>query len=109
MARSRSVVTEALAVGGLDQLARYTKWTQPPSLRRILIDLIEEYARHVGHGDLIRESVDGLTGEDPRADGGLPSSGLSALGMCRYRALARRLTRPHRTRHHRALEDTILR
>ena len=43
MARSRSVVTEALAVGGLDQLARYTKWTQPPSLRRILIDPIEEY------------------------------------------------------------------
>jgi hypothetical protein len=29
------------------------------------IDLIEEYARHVGHADLIRESVDGLTGEDP--------------------------------------------
>ncbi|MDQ4124633.1 MAG: DinB family protein, partial [Actinomycetota bacterium] len=24
-----------------------------------------EYARHVGHADLIRESVDGLTGEDP--------------------------------------------
>ena len=65
MARSRSVVTEALAAGGLDQLARHTKWTQPPSLRRILIDLIEEYARHVGHADLIRESVDGLTGEDP--------------------------------------------
>jgi hypothetical protein len=27
--------------------------------------MIEEYARHVGHADLIRESVDGLTGEDP--------------------------------------------
>ncbi|WP_309140440.1 DUF664 domain-containing protein [Streptomyces sp. PKU-EA00015] len=38
---------------------------ESPSLRRILIDLIEEYARHVGHADLIRESVDGLTGEDP--------------------------------------------
>jgi len=36
-----------------------------PSLRRILIDMIEEYARHVGHADLIRESVDGLVGEDP--------------------------------------------
>jgi len=65
VARSRSVVTEALADGGLDQLARYTKWTEPPRLRRILIDLIEEYARHVGHADLIREPVDGLTGEDP--------------------------------------------
>ncbi|MFC7103394.1 DUF664 domain-containing protein [Nonomuraea rubra] len=25
--------------------------------------MIEEYARHNGHADLIRESVDGLTGE----------------------------------------------
>jgi hypothetical protein len=49
----------------LGQRGRYTRWTEPPSLRRILIDLIEEYARHVGHADLIRESVDGLTGEDP--------------------------------------------
>jgi uncharacterized damage-inducible protein DinB len=63
--RSRSAVTEALADGGLEQLGRYTGWREPPSLRRILIDLIEEYARHVGHADLIRESVDGLTGEDP--------------------------------------------
>jgi hypothetical protein len=40
-------------------------WTPPASLRRILIDVIEEYSRHVGHADLIRESVDGLIGEDP--------------------------------------------
>jgi hypothetical protein len=65
-ARSRSAVREVLADGGLGQLARYT-WPdgRAPSLRRILIDLIEEYARHVGHADLIRESVDGLVGEDP--------------------------------------------
>ena len=65
VARSRSAVTEALADGSLDQLARSTTWREPPSLRRLLIDLIEEYARHVGHADLIRESVDGLVGEDP--------------------------------------------
>ncbi len=66
VARSRSAVKEALAGGGLEQLGRFT-WPdgRSPSLRRILIDLIEEYARHVGHADLIRESVDGLTGEDP--------------------------------------------
>jgi hypothetical protein len=66
VARSRSAVTEALAGGGLDQLARRS-WPdgQAPSMRRILIDVIEEYARHVGHADLIRESVDGLVGEDP--------------------------------------------
>jgi hypothetical protein len=30
-----------------------------------MVDMIEEYARHVGHADSLRESVDGLTGEDP--------------------------------------------
>jgi pimeloyl-ACP methyl ester carboxylesterase len=65
VARSRSAAAAALAEGGLDQLARSTAWSEPPSLRRLLIDLIEEYARHVGHADLIRESVDGLVGEDP--------------------------------------------
>ena len=67
MARSRSAVAEALADGGLDRLVTgiTNSRGEPPSLRRILIDLIEEHARHVGHADLIRESVDGLTGEDP--------------------------------------------
>src|SRR5918992_6344091 len=66
VARSRATITEALVDGGLDQLAQHS-WPdgRSPSLRRILIDLIEEYARHVGHADLIRESVDGLVGEDP--------------------------------------------
>jgi uncharacterized damage-inducible protein DinB len=66
VARSRSSVAEALAAGGVDQLIQQG-WPdgRTPSLRRTLIDLIEEYARHVGHADLIRESVDGLTGEDP--------------------------------------------
>lgn len=64
--RSRALVAEAIAEGGLDRLAAFT-WPdgRAPSLRRLLIDMIEEYARHVGHADLIRESVDGLVGEDP--------------------------------------------
>lgn len=33
------------------------------SLRWILIHLVEEYARHLGHADLIREAIDGQTGE----------------------------------------------
>jgi uncharacterized damage-inducible protein DinB len=33
------------------------------SLRWILVHLIEEYARHVGHADLIREAIDGTTGD----------------------------------------------
>jgi uncharacterized damage-inducible protein DinB len=64
VARSRSLVTEALADGGLEGLARRT-WPdgRSPSLRWILVHMIEEYARHNGHADLLRESVDGLTGE----------------------------------------------
>ena len=64
--RSRSLVADAVADGGLDRLAAYT-WPdgRAPSLRRLLMDMVEEYARHVGHADLIRESVDGLVGEDP--------------------------------------------
>jgi Protein of unknown function (DUF664) len=33
------------------------------SLRWILTHLVEEYARHNGHADLLRESIDGVTGE----------------------------------------------
>jgi hypothetical protein len=64
--RSRVVVELALADNGLDTLGKFVgPGGQRPSLRRILFDLIEEYARHIGHADLIRESVDGLVGEDP--------------------------------------------
>jgi hypothetical protein len=38
------------------------------SVRRILFDLLEEYGRHTGHMDLVREGVDGRVGEDPPPD-----------------------------------------
>ncbi len=62
--RSRELVVDALANGGLDQLAQHT-WPDgsAPSLRWIIVHMIEEYARHNGHADLIRESIDGQTGE----------------------------------------------
>jgi hypothetical protein len=64
--RSRLLAAEAIADGGLDRPAAFS-WPdgRTPSLRRLLMDMIEEYARHLGHADLIRESVDGLVGEDP--------------------------------------------
>src|SRR6185437_8820668 len=33
------------------------------SLRMIYLHMIEEYARHLGHADLLREQIDGVTGE----------------------------------------------
>ena len=64
---SRTAMAKALAEGGLDQPAKYTGAEEgtPPNLRRIVVDLHDEYARHVGHADLLREAVDGLVGEDP--------------------------------------------
>jgi hypothetical protein len=66
--RSRAKLDAALADGGLDQLVHLT-WPdgQRCSLRRLVCDLIEEYGRHTGHADLIREAVDGVVGEDPPA------------------------------------------
>src|SRR5262249_35239046 len=62
VANSRTLVAEALADGGLDQPAQVA-WPDggSPSLRWILVHMIEEYARHNGHADFIRESVDGET------------------------------------------------
>jgi hypothetical protein len=55
------------AAAGLDQPAEFTTWDggERPNLRRILVDVHDEYARHVGHADLFREAIDGLVGEDP--------------------------------------------
>ena len=64
--RSRALVAEAIAEGGMDAKGKHVSKTgESPVLRRVLIDMIEEYARHTGHADLLREAADGLVGEDP--------------------------------------------
>ncbi|MGD9957820.1 DinB family protein [Nocardioides sp.] len=65
VARSDDVIRVALDLGGLDGLSakESRRAQQPYSLRWILVHMIEEYARHNGHADLIRESIDGVTGE----------------------------------------------
>jgi hypothetical protein len=66
VAASDAIIAEALADGGLDRLS-VTESRRPGegafSLRWIVVHMIEEYARHNGHADLIRESIDGATGE----------------------------------------------
>lgn len=47
--------------GGLDALERRSE--PSVTIRWVLVHMIEEYARHAGHADLLRESIDGLTGE----------------------------------------------
>jgi len=62
--RARGSAERAASDGGLDRVAS-RRWPDDnaPSLRWILTHMIEEYARHNGHADLIRESIDGLVGE----------------------------------------------
>ena len=69
VARARERLAEALASGGLGQTVAWgEQFGATVSLRRILFDLLEEYARHTGHADLLREAVDGRVGEDPPED-----------------------------------------
>jgi uncharacterized damage-inducible protein DinB len=62
--RSRALTAEALGDGGMGTTAQ-RRWPdgRAPSLRWIVVHMIEEYARHNGHADLLRESIDGATGE----------------------------------------------
>jgi hypothetical protein len=55
---SRAIITSA---DSLDQLAQRT--SNPVTLRWIMVHMIEEYARHNGHADLLREGIDGAVGE----------------------------------------------
>jgi Protein of unknown function (DUF664) len=64
--RSRAATAQVLASGDLSQPSKFrTRSGRSPNLRRSLVDLHDEYARHVGHADLLREAIDGRVGEDP--------------------------------------------
>ncbi len=63
VARSRALTAGAIAEGGLDRTEASGPEAEPVSLRWILVHMIEEYARHNGHADLLREAIDGETGE----------------------------------------------
>ncbi len=63
--RTRSIVEAADledlgAVGG-----RFQPGRTPPTLAWIMFHVLNEYARHLGHLDVVRELADGLVGEDP--------------------------------------------
>jgi uncharacterized damage-inducible protein DinB len=58
VAESKRIVA---AADPLDTIAQHP--SRPHSLRRIIVHMIEETARHCGHADLMREYTDGQTGE----------------------------------------------
>jgi uncharacterized damage-inducible protein DinB len=49
--------------GTLDETVHDTRYDEDVSVRWVMVHMIEEYARHNGHADLLREQLDGATGE----------------------------------------------
>jgi len=58
-----AVVDERLANLGMDDRNAADPDKGQHALRRIMVHMIEEYARHCGHADLLREAIDGVTGD----------------------------------------------
>jgi hypothetical protein len=52
-----------LDITGDDPLNQHGSGGGPMSLREVLVGMIEEYARHMGHADSLRERIDGRIGQ----------------------------------------------
>ncbi|WP_049560066.1 DinB family protein [Nonomuraea sp. SBT364] len=61
--REVELARQAAAGHDLDETFHHEHRQQEMSLRWVFLHLIEEYARHNGHADLLRERIDGATGE----------------------------------------------
>ncbi|MGI9643918.1 MAG: DinB family protein [Ilumatobacteraceae bacterium] len=62
-----ALADEVIAATDLDDVRYAERWDRDISMRWVMGHMVEEYARHNGHADLIRERVDGATG-DSRPD-----------------------------------------
>ena len=60
--RECQISRDIVAAASLDDLAARAK-RKDFSLRWIVVHMIEETARHNGHADILRETIDGVTGE----------------------------------------------
>jgi len=63
LAAEIAVARPIAAAAELDQHGAVLLDGEPVTMRWILVHMIEEYARHCGHMDLLREAVDGQTGD----------------------------------------------
>ncbi|KHL18918.1 uncharacterized protein DUF664 [Mumia flava] len=61
--REEIAVADAYLDGDIDLGAEVTHHGRPVPVRDILVHMVEEYARHAGHADLLRECIDGRTGQ----------------------------------------------
>jgi uncharacterized damage-inducible protein DinB len=58
-----AVIDQHLATASMDDLNAGEPDPGQHRLRRTIVHMIEEYARHCGHADLLREAIDGTTGD----------------------------------------------
>ncbi|MET7568171.1 DinB family protein [Streptomyces sp. NPDC005492] len=66
--RARAAADRVIAELPLDAVGRPVWREHSVSLRWVLVDLIEETARHAGHMDIVRELIDGAAGDHRPAD-----------------------------------------
>jgi len=59
VARSRRIEE---AADSLDAVGYQPRWEEEVSLRLVMFHMLQEYARHNGHADFLREGVDGVVG-----------------------------------------------
>jgi uncharacterized damage-inducible protein DinB len=63
--RARAAADQVIASRPLEALGRPSWRDITVSLRWVLVHMIEETARHAGHMDILRELIDGATGDHP--------------------------------------------
>lgn len=61
--RSRAIIARAGLTGRARSGGRFNPPDEPPTLIWILFHVLQEYARHSGHIDIVRELADGSIGE----------------------------------------------
>ncbi len=61
--REVAIARQAVESRPFDDLAARPGRDHHPNLRWIMVHMIEEYARHCGHADLLREAIDGQVGD----------------------------------------------
>jgi Protein of unknown function (DUF664) len=62
--RAETAFTDRFVAKAPDlDIVGHDPWRGPVSLREVLVHMVEEYARHNGHADLLRERIDGKVGQ----------------------------------------------
>jgi hypothetical protein len=65
---ARALADASIAAHDLDDTG-HAWFGEPVSMRWVLVHMVEEYARHAGHLDIMRELLDGATGDHDRSTG----------------------------------------